>query len=75
LCWSAGPERTTYDIAVTDEDLTVLATAINLADPEYRVDPGLLSDLAPGEWILWRVTTRLPDGSRNRSPTFTAVIE
>jgi hypothetical protein len=75
LRWAAGPPGTGYDITVTDENLTVLASAMGLSDAEYRVGPDALSELSPGESILWRVTARLPDGNRERSATFTSVIE
>ena len=75
LRWAAGPLGTSYDITVTDEDLTVLAAALRLSDAEYRVSPDALAELSPGSTILWRVTARLPDGNRERSATFTSVIE
>jgi hypothetical protein len=75
LRWTAGPLGTSYDITVTDEDLTVLAADLRLSDAEYRVSQDVLSELSPGSIILWRVTARLPDGNRERSATFTTVIE
>jgi len=75
LRWTAGPEGTTYDIMVTDEDLELLSTASGLPEPEHRIDPDFLSGLPPGAKILWQVTAHTPDGTRIRSATFTTAVE
>jgi hypothetical protein len=70
LRWTAGPEGTTFDLQVTDEDLEILAEAWRLSVPEYRIDPGALAGLSPGSSVLWRVIAYLPDGRRASSRTF-----
>jgi hypothetical protein len=75
LRWAAGPEKTTYDLHVTDEDLEILAEAWRLSAPEYRVDPEALAGLSPGSSILWRVTAYLPDGRQASSRTFVTPVE
>jgi hypothetical protein len=75
LRWAAGPEGTTYDLQVTDEDLEVLAEAWRLSVPEYRLDPEALAGLSPGSSLLWRVTAYLPDGRQASSRTFVTPVE
>ena len=70
LQWAAGPEGSRYRIRVTTEDLVVLATAADLAAPEFSVAAPLLSHLPPGATVLWQVDAYLPDGERVTSRTF-----
>ena len=75
LRWTAGPEGTTYDLHVTDEDLEVLATARRIGEAEYLVDPEALAGLPPGEKVLWRVVAYLPDGGQVASRTFVTPVQ
>ena len=72
LRWKAGPDGSTYDLVVTDENLDVLVSIKNLSDPEYRIDP---EDLPPSGEIFWRVTVHSPDGEVRSSETLTTRIE
>ncbi|NOZ80005.1 MAG: hypothetical protein GXP48_12670 [Acidobacteria bacterium] len=72
LRWSAGPEGTRYDLLVTDENVTILATVKGLTSPDYL----LPSEKIPRRVrkILWRVTAHLPDQRTVVSDTFTTRI-
>jgi len=72
LRWKAGPDGSTYDLVVTDENLDVLVSIKNLSDPEYRIDP---KDLPLSGEIFWRVTVHFPNGEVHSSETLTTRIE
>jgi hypothetical protein len=74
LRWSAGGAGARYDVRVTTEDLTPVATATDLGEPEVTVDPARLSGVPGGSRILWQVETLLPGGERIVSPTFVVRI-
>lgn len=75
LRWSAGPEGTTYDLLIMDEDLQPLDRARSLDRPEFNLEAADLETVAAGGNILWRVTAHLPDGRRVVSRTFTTQLE
>lgn len=75
LQWAPGPEGSRYRIRVTTEDLVVLATAADLAVPEFSVPPPLLATLPAGATVLWQVDAYLPDGERVTSRTFVTHVK
>ena len=75
LHWAAGPEGSRYRIRVTTEDLTVLATAADLAAPEFIVASSVLASLPAGATVLWQVDAYLPDGERVTSATFVTHVK
>ena len=75
LRWSAGPEGSRYDVRVTTEDLRLLATAMDLSDPELVVDADALATLAPRSRVFWQVDTKSPAGETIPSPTFVVRVE
>lgn len=74
LRWE-GPQGARFDLRVTTEDLSPLATATDLSTPEYVVPPERLAALPSGARILWQVEARLVDGTLIRSETFIAALE
>ena len=74
LQWAAGPEGSRYRVRVTTDDLRVLATAADLAVPEFSVAEPLLSALPAGATVLWQVDAYLPDGERVTSRTFVTQV-
>lgn len=72
LRWSTGPDKTRYDLIVTDGELEILSTVKGLNEPEYTMPQEKIP--ASTEELLWRVTARLADGSSVSSETFTTVI-
>ncbi len=74
LLWE-GIEGARYSVAVTDEQLTLLAQGVGLTEASYRLTPTALVHLAPGDKILWQVEATLPSGVRHSSQTFVARLE
>ena len=72
LQWTRGPAGTSYDLLVSDDELTILATVKGLEEPHYTLPPEKIPTSATK--LLWRVTARLPDGRTVASDTFTTVI-
>jgi hypothetical protein len=70
LRWAPGPEGTRYQVRVTTEDLRVIATANDVAAPEFRVAPEQLSSVSAGSRVFWQVVASLPGGERVSSQTF-----
>jgi hypothetical protein len=70
LRWTPGPEGSRYQVRVTTEDLRLLATANDLAAPEFPVEPALLSSVPSGASVLWQVEVSLPSGEQVTSETF-----
>ena len=75
LRWTAGPEGSRYAVRVTTEDLRVLATATDLTEPAFVVEPAALAGLGAGATVLWQVDVSLPNGERLASPTFFTRVE
>jgi hypothetical protein len=75
LRWTPGPEGSRYQVRVTTEDLQVLATAADLTEPVFAVDPSRLAALSAGASVFWQVDVSLPSGGRLTSPTFIARVE
>jgi hypothetical protein len=75
LRWTPGPQGSRYQVRVTTEDLRVLATAADLTEPAFTVDPALLAGLREGASVLWQVDVSLPSGGRLTSPTFITRLE
>jgi hypothetical protein len=75
LRWTPGPEGSRYQVRVTTEDLQLLATAADLTDPVFTVDPARLAALRGGASVLWQVDVSLPSGGRLTSPSFITRVE
>ena len=75
LRWTPGPEGSRYDVRVTTEDLRLLATAMDLIDPELVVDADALATLAPRSRVFWQVDMKSPAGETVASPTFIIRVE
>jgi hypothetical protein len=75
LRWSAGPVGSRYQVRVTTEDLDMLTTIANLAEPEVTIDRAALAELKPGTRLFWQVEATWPGGGRAASPTFTARVQ
>ena len=74
LRWSAV-EGAVYTVLVSDAQLTVIARAEELTEPQFRVPPEVLGELPPGAEIYWQVEAVLPDGTRHPSRTFVHSIQ
>jgi hypothetical protein len=75
LRWTPGPEGSRYRVRVTTEDLRVLATAADLTDAQFAVDPAVLAGLPVNGNVFWQVDVSLPNGQRLTSPTFITRVE
>jgi hypothetical protein len=75
LEWTPGPEGSRYHVRVTDEDLTLLATAADLNVPSFTLAPVQLAPYPAGAAILWQVEATLPDGERVTSRTFVTRVQ
>ena len=75
LRWTAGPSDSRYNVTVTAEDLTPIADATALTEPEFTVPESSLATLTAGEIIIWQVETVTPDGRRTQSLAFLTRIE
>ncbi len=75
LRWTHGPQGSRYQVRVTTEDLQVLATAADLTEPVFTVDPARLAALRSGASVFWQVDVSLPSGGRLTSPTFITRVE
>jgi len=74
LEWSGAPEGSTYDVRVMTADLAELTAAFRLREPRLHVTADSLSELAPGDVVLWQVTSYLPDGRQLVSLTFSTTL-
>jgi hypothetical protein len=75
LRWSPGPQDARYDVRVTTEDLRVIATVRDLAQPELVIDAAALAALPQGSRVLWQVEVARPNGEREVSPTFVTRVQ
>jgi hypothetical protein len=75
LRWTRGPEGSRYDVRVTTEDLRLLATAMDLSDPELVVNADALAMLTPRSRVFWQVDAKSPAGETIPSPTFVVRVE
>jgi hypothetical protein len=75
LRWTPGPVGSRYQVRVTTEDLQVLTTIANLAEPEVTIDPAVLAGLTPGTPVLWQVEATGPGGERTVSQTFATRLQ
>jgi hypothetical protein len=75
LRWTPGPQGSRYLVRITTEDLRILATAADLAEPELVVEPAVLSPVPDGANVLWQVETSLPSGQLIISPTFVTAVD
>jgi hypothetical protein len=75
LRWTPGPEGSRYQVRVTTEDLQVLATAADLTDAQFAVEPAVLAGLPANGSVLWQVDVSLPNGERVTSPTFITRVD
>ena len=53
----------------------MLATASDLTMPELTLEGGVLSGVAPGARVLWRVAATLPGGENVSSQTFVVRVQ
>ena len=74
LRWTAAPEGTVYGVTITTDALEPVARVGGLHAPEWQIPPESLAAVPAGTVLLWRVEAQLPDGTRQRSPTFEAVL-
>jgi len=74
LRWTPGPPGTLYSVEVADDRLHPLYHAEGLDAPRTVVPAAALSELAPGDRLLWRVEATLPDGRSVVSPTFVVTL-
>jgi hypothetical protein len=75
LRWSGAAEGSTYRVTLTTAELAPVASVGGLLAPTWTVPPASLEPLPAGTRLLWRVEARDPEGSRQRSPTFEAVLQ
>jgi len=75
LAWEGAPEGSSYDVRVMTAGLVTLKEAFGIRTPRLHVPPAALSKLAKGDPVLWQVTSRLPDGQRVVSVTFTTRLQ
>jgi len=75
LRWTEGPDGTLYSVAVSTENLTVIARAEELNETSFTVPPAALETLPSGTTILWRVEALLPDATGITSQVFRAKLE
>lgn len=75
LRWHGGPKGAHYDVRVETEDRRLVASALDLAEPELVVPPAKLEGLASGTRLIWRVTAVTDDGRRESSPSFEARLQ
>jgi len=72
LLWAAPGPGARYEVRVSAEDLSILATVRDVEATELTVPEAALAAVPPGGRILWQVEARLPDGRRVVSRTFRA---
>jgi hypothetical protein len=75
LRWTPGPPDSRYHVRVTTEDLRVLATGSDLAEPAFVLERDTLAGVAPGARVLWQVDVTLPDGETVSSDTFVVRVQ
>lgn len=75
LRWTRADEDALYSVEVGKTDLTPIATARDLTEPEFRIPPEALAELETGEAIVWQVEALLPDGRRVVSEAFVNRVE
>jgi len=75
LRWSIDGDVSHYDLLVSTDALEPVAEVKGLTEPEHRLDPVLLKDLASGTNLIWQVEAVRPGGVRVRSATFITVLE
>ena len=75
LRWSGAPPGATFEVAVANERLDVVAWVGGLRTPEVTVPAATLASVAAGSKLVWQVTTVLPDGSRSASRSFVVTLE
>lgn len=75
LRWTPGPQDSRYQVRVTTEDLRVLTTISDLAEPEVVLESAVLSSVAPGARVLWQVDATLPGGENVSSETFSVRVQ
>ena len=75
LRWTPGPQGSRYQVRVTTEDLQVLTTVDDLAEPQLVVPSERLMGLSAGARVLWQVDVVLPTGERVSSQTFVTRVQ
>jgi len=75
LKWSQPGDGARYTVRVGTEDLSPIALAEHLDQPEYRLTATDLEKIPPGAAIVWRVEAVLPDGRHIASPGFRNRLE
>jgi len=74
LRWTGGPADASYDVRV-ELGQRVIASGLDLREPEFTVPAAALAELVDGTTLSWRVTAIAPDGRRVDSPTFEARLQ
>ena len=75
LRWTPLAGATAYDVSVSTEDLSEIASAKDQTAAEYRLPASALAGLPAGAKLLWRVDAVFPDGHREPSPTFSLFLQ
>jgi hypothetical protein len=75
LEWTGAPVGATFEVVLANERLDVLSRVSDLREPRLVVPGSVLSALAHGDRLVWRVTPVLPDGTHERSATFVNAVE
>ena len=75
LRWKAVEPGARYRIELSLEDLTPLAVAHALTEPEYEIPADVLARVAPGATVVWRVEARRVDGTTVTSTAFLTRVD
>lgn len=75
LTWTDLGAQVTYTVTVTDAQLSTVAFAPGLTEPQWRIPSESIADLPGGTVLLWRVEATLPDGTRRASATQQLTLE
>ncbi len=74
LRWEAPPGAV-CDVTFSPEDLSFTRTIAGRTTGELALPAEELGKVPAGTRLIWRVTARLPDGTRVQSPTFANRLE
>lgn len=75
LAWKPVPDAESYDLLVTTIEFDTVAAPKGLTETKCQIAPSALASVPDGAQLHWSVTAVFPDGNRELSPTFTAVLE
>jgi len=74
LRWEAVDDGR-YTVSVSTEAAKLITHVQGLRETSFHVPEASLADVPSGAKLLWRVEVVRPDGSRDKSATFVAVLE